>query len=560
MSSDLELKVWDLTAFQPLAFDVEGATGVLRAATARNLAAGDADLTNAVEAARGFLRAPAELLTVREVLQETDDSASASKFVQGIAGPAHDAKRSFLELKRSLGMKARASVAGAPSGDEAYLRALAAEATLLPGKEAVGWWALAEAHGFDALGELHRVELRRAFDRAATADDAQVSLENWRALLGHRDPAVRRRVRARRLRVAQDSRELLEPLKRARTSFVHERARLLGHATPLDRELQRWRVSGQAISALRSLDARTRLLADRFYRYKRARLQLPELLECDVLAPTGDIDPEELSLQRLSDVLLSELASRAPAWAGLLGAVLAGPTLLTDPARSRSPGWFAWGGTASALPLVHIPYHRTRECYAAAAHELGHACHLTELLRTRGELVASDESLVFQETFALFFELTALNETLTRAKDARSARFWTEALLEQGLHFLRTLPIMAHADSQLATGLEPSEAFRVAHQALSPSWLALAPGEETTCLLQTHSEQMPFFGYGYQLAFLLGYLAFLEPGGLAALADGAACASIDDAAQAAFGRSIKDTAAFEAVFVHLEGLAERLEA
>jgi oligoendopeptidase F len=563
MPSNLERRSWDLRSFHAAIFDAEQSRSLLGDVIeeSRN-AVLTSDLATLIRALERFHRSALPLVGAVQVLRETDDSPMAAQYVNAIDPMLHEARVMALEVTRLIHAAAGQEVPDELARLRPFLAALATQR--FPAEQALPWAALGENYGFDALANVHRALLEDGSStnaRSATGEEVAITYQSWRALLSHVDPCVRRQTWAARQDLARRNRSSLEIIKRARLRFIEERARILGYQDVLDSELSYWRIRRSTVDILRSLDERTRNMADRYYSYKRRALACRDFSECDVAAPFPIPDRESLALQNLMRVLLEECSTRVPRYRTVLEQLLDGRTLLTDPSASRSAAWFITPNHAGGLPLVHLPYHRTLECYAAAAHEFGHACHLTDLARASGELWASDDSLVFSEIFSLYFEIVTLNAAAVRAQDESARRYWKAAVVEQALHFLRTLAIPARFEEARIAGDSPASAWKEAHARLTPAWMPLPADDDATWALQIHSEQMPLYGYGYATAFIVGYLLYLQvsPSRFDEFALRLPWQPIGDVARDVLGVDLGRAETFDLVFDHIEAQIADLE-
>jgi oligoendopeptidase F len=446
--------------------------------------------------------------SLADVLAETAEG-SMEAFVRRLELPLHRYRTTLVELRRALSLANEAETVNLDEG--AAFAAWRSEAARTPGAEALRWRTLGQTFGFDALGDVHRKLCREAFQGEVSFGGRTVAVttDSWRAQLNDESRELRTAVWDFVLARAAAVEPVLGRIKLSRLRFVSESARLRGFEDARTAAFAGFRVPVSVADTLRKLAPRTRSLADRYYRNKGKLLGISPLRDFDVVAPLAGIATDGLAFSRVIEVLRGELEERAPAYAQVLDEVLAGETLLSDPLASKSASWFVYADGNGGLPLVHVPYHRNLECYSAVAHELGHACHLTQLARTRGPIAQADDSLVLNEMFAIYFEIVALSGSLARAATSAERRFWRDALLEQGLHFMRTLPIWAHFEEGVHGGEAPEAAFRHATAALTPDWLSHGEVDQRWAL-QIHTEQMPFYGYGYQAAYAFALLMYLR--------------------------------------------------
>jgi oligoendopeptidase F len=375
---------------------------------------------------------------------------------------------------------------------------------------------------------------------------------NVRALLSSSDRELRRAAWQFRRSVAAEQLTVLEPIKRARADFRIAQARLLGYSDVLDATLDDWRLSREGYDAVGMQVARGRDFFDTFYRWKQSALNESTFEEADLSATAVSARSEWLGLDRVF-VALHAAPGLSGDFKGVLTELVESRVLFTDTRATLSPSWFTLPHYGGGLPLVHVPYHRTLDDFCAAAHELGHACHTTVVARKLGALAASDESLCYSETFSLAFEIAALNQALIAASSDEERRFWRAAVLEQAAHFVRTLPIRARFDELVYLQGRPyNEAWAEAHAALSPAWLPCPSAEDCTWVLATSSEDLPFHGHAYALAYLSAYAAYLQP-------DSTAIATllenpwepIDRTYESILELDLKDEHAFDRVWRHL---------
>lgn len=557
-TTDSERRSWDLERFSAVASDREQAAALVQSAVAEAAAAlAGGTAASQLRAYRDLLGQPSNVASIADILAETGGDASES-YVRGLELPLHDYRSTLAELRRSLSLMSESETAGL--GERAAFAAWRAQASHTPGAEALRWQALGQTFGFDALADVHRRLCREALHGSVSVDGRAlaVSSDSWRAQLNDQSRELRGAVWRFLGERAVAAEPVLGRIKLSRLRFVGESAKLRGFDDALGAAFAGFRLPVAAARALRGLAPRTKALADRYYRRKAQKLGITALQNFDLSAPLAGVATNDLTFSRVNDVLHSELSVRAAGYAELLDEVLAGPTLLTDPAASKSAGWFVYAEGNGALPLVHVPYHRNLECYSAVAHELGHACHLTYLARARGAIAQSDDSLVLNEMFAIYFEIALLNGSLARAGTPAQRELWRDALIEQGLHFMRTLPVWAHFEDAVHAGREPVDAFRQAHHALTPDWL-MTDEIDHRWALQVHTEQMPFYGYGYQAAYALALLAYLrcDAAAFRHLATESSWRPLADVMREPLQVELTADAAFDPVLSWLEDLVER---
>lgn len=407
-----------------------------------------------------------------------------------------------------------------------------------------------DAHHATLWGEPYG-ELELAGERIA------VEHRNARALM--RDPRAEVRsaaavvVRDHALRLAA----VLEPLKRQRIDCIGALASAAGYGEAFEQTRVESGLTERAIAALLAQREAIVGFTERYFAWKQRRLGLARLTELDLAARACEAGAD-LSFERLLHGALDTSAAIDPAYPGVLRALVERTCLLTRPGDSRSGDWVCVTNLAGGLPIVHAPSYGDYESYVSIAHELGHACQFTASARRASALALHDAPTWFAEIFSLRFEIDAVHAACEGASDPAERAFWLEAMIDQWLHFVRTLQISARFERELLATSDLSRARSSDVRAqcwreLSPSFLEPAvPGEDARWLLDGYAEIMPCGGFSYGLATVIAYRSKLDGIALSQFADRGAPLAIDEACRRYLTLDIEDPAVFAPVWHHLE--------
>jgi hypothetical protein len=512
--ADPEAQCWDLSRFHPAAAHPGALRDYLCAATALLEQASRAPAPELLAQYRHSLGDVTSALAVEAVAREVSAPEPAELWARTTEPAVLRCQAALASLHRALSDAARGLLEHAVGVDAAFLRQLASRAAHLPPPAATPWATLARRMGLERLRELHTQHLKTLLVADLLVGQTSVELRSssLRALLVNDDRAVRRAAWEFRQGAATRSAGALQGINEMRALYRREEARLSGYSDVLQAACAEFRISSATYGALRAQRTRVLRFADDFLPWKQRRLGLERLEAFDVGAQVPPPSAACLGLEKLLGLLESHVARLHPAFPGVLRELQQNQALLTDPRATSSAAWFTLPHYGGRTPLVHLPYHRTVDDFCAAAHELGHACHTAVVARELGAIAAADEALCYSEVFSLAFEIAAVNQAYEQAEAADEREFWRGVVLEQAAHFLRTLPIRASFDElTYLEGVPSARAWVQAHAESSPSWLALPTLEDASWVLSTSSEDAPFQGRAYCLAFLLAYLGYLLP-------------------------------------------------
>jgi hypothetical protein len=513
-SADWEAQCWDLSRFHPAAANPGALSDFLCAAAASLEQAPNAPASELLAQYRQALGDVTNVLAVEAVAREVSAPEQAELWARTTEPAVLRCQAASASLHRALSDAAPGLLEHARGIDGAFLRQLASRASHLPPPAATPWATLARRMGLDRLRELHAQHLKTLLvaDLSVGRTSVELRPSNLRALLVSDDRAVRRAAWEFRQSAATRAAGILQGINEMRALYRCEEARLSGYSDVLQAACAEFRISSATYEALCAQRASVRRFADDFLRWQQHRLVLERLEPFDVGAQPPPPSADCLGLENLLGLLESHVARLHPAFPGVLRELQQNQALLTDPRATFSAAWFTLPHYGGGTPLVHVPYHRTVDDFCAAAHEFGHACHTAVVARELGAIAAADEALCYSEVFSLVFEIAAVNQAYKQAAAADEREFWRGVVLEQAAHFLRTLPIRASFDELMyLEGIPSARAWVQAHAESSPSWLPLPTPEDTSWVLSTSSEDAPFQGRAYCLAFLLAYLGYLQP-------------------------------------------------
>lgn len=562
-SGGWEQAVWDIAAFHPAVTDPRELSLFLDGA-ARDLER--VSRATGMELLAGYctaLREVVGVLAVEDVLREVSAPAEAQSRARLTETAALRCQQALAGLQRALADAAPNLLRQATGVEAAFLRDLVRRAEHLPPAAATPWAALARRAGLERPRELHAGQLKALLTAELRIGSERVELRpsNVRALLASSNRELRRAVWSFQRGVASDALPVLEMVKSIRADFRREEARLLGYADLLEAACADFRISQGAYRVISLQRSTICEFADGFYRWKQKRLGLERLEELDLTAQPLVPESGWLELRHVTALLEGYVGRLHSGFPGVLHELWAKRALLTDSRATFSSAWFTLPHYGGGTPLVHLPYHGGVDEFCAAAHELGHACHTAVVSRQLGALAAADECLCYSEVFGLVFEIAAVNQALEHAHSASEREFWRGVVLEQAVHFLRTLPIRSRFDE--LTYLEhvaPGEAWARAHAELSPHWLPVPSPGDAGWALSTSSEDAPFQGHAYALAFFVAYLAYLEPerGITQQLLSDAPWQPFEDACRSALRIDLRDHTSFGPVWEHLNGVLKHV--
>jgi hypothetical protein len=513
-SADPEARCWDLSRFHPAAAHPSALSEYLCAAAASLEEAPNVRGPELLAQYRQALGDVTNVLAVEAVAREVSAPEQAELWAHTTEPAVLRCQVALASLHRALSDAARGLLEHAGGIDASFLRHLAGRASHLPPPAATSWATLARRTGLERLRELHAQHLKALLVADLPVGQTSVELRpsSLRALLVSDDRAVRSAAWGFRQSAATRAAGVLQGINEIRALYRREEARLSGYSDVLQAACAEFRISSATYGALRAQRARVQRFADDFLRWKQRRLGLERLEPFDVGAQAPPPSAACLGLQKLLGLLEGYVARLHPAFPGVLRELQQNQALLTDPRATSSAAWFTLPHYGGGTPLVHLPYHRTVDDFCAAAHEFGHACHTAVVARELGAIAAADEALCYSEVFSLAFEIAAVNQAYEQSAAPDEREFWRGVVLEQAAHFLRTLPIRSSFDElTYLEGVPSARAWVQAHAESSPNWLALPTSEDVSWVLSTNSEDAPFQGRAYCLAFLLAYLGYLLP-------------------------------------------------
>jgi|GEM_PF-4090830 len=477
----------------------------------------------------------ASILECEPMLADFWDAGRAEAFLAGIASEATAARAlaETLQAKwRNALLKAGTETFDALSQRETTeLDFLRAQESFEPSPEILPWRALAQRTGFDPLRRLIQTFLQSS--QFGTITDAAggshaVTFANHREFLKHRDHVVREGAFVCADAFARRHAEMLFSARRARIRAILETRALCGATDFLASHLEKKQLPAGLPALLEPHSKRAARIGSAFVKILAKRLDLVSLSAADLDAPLNDqVTP---TLATTWEAIAHVAQSFSPDWERTVRACETSGTVLVDPAQARSPYWYMQTSYEGKAPLVHSPFKNDLESVQATAHEMGHACHLTHLVRTRGPYDAQRVPLQFVEIFSLAFEIATLKHLAENATSLAEKRAWHRARLDQGLHFTRRMLLRARFDALLFAKETPS--FEELDQARTrdehDSFAGALPLEgvrNATWLFDFFPEEMPFYGFEYSLAYLVAstlvelkppqetFLAFAQDGG-----------------------------------------------
>jgi oligoendopeptidase F len=565
LSSDIERLRWRPTHFHPLAEDGGAVrSALLSAAEQCDAARASDDLTLMHRALSRALAEPYSLRSSQAALTATLDTAALRAYEAAVDEAAVAYDRALEALVAEVGR--RLLSAGPQVAEDLGLLPLYQRATRT------------RLHARSARQDAQHATLRhltltstaRILDALARderlgtieVDGATHELErgNLSSLLAHRDARVRRSVAESIRANARRTRSVHEVIKVTRLQAIHELCALRGFASPFEEYLATSGMTLGAIAAQHAMEGRLLELCRRHAEYKRASFGLDDLEECDLEAMSSPA-PRDLSLRRVLTALERRLGvydDRYPAW---LQQTFTCGTILTDSSAALARSYFVIASAHGGPPLVHAPYVRDLQGFAATAHELGHACQLGADARDLGPLAVYDPPMAFSEVFSLLTEVIAVMAARDESAP-HERRFWCEAIVDQFLYFMRRLGAQARFDeralSTRAVDIETLEVSRVAAlRRLTPTSVVVR--RDDSWLRNPFQEELPYCGYSYCGALLVAYRLALRPVPLRAFSEDGWHQDLEHACRATLGIDIARVGDFDVVWEFVESAMTELE-
>lgn len=430
-----------------------------------------------------------------------------------------------------------------------------------PSGEVRPWIALARATGFEPLRRviltfLQKETFGRVIDSSGEAH--LVTFANHREFLKHNDASVRQQAFDCADSFARENSSLLYTARRARIRLVLDTRTLLGAKDFYASHLALNRLPSQLPEILRRQEKRAKHLAQAYVPILKEKLGLEKFTLAHLDAPfKAQIVP---TLSETWEAIAEVATTFSPTWGNIVRECERSGTVLTDPTHSRSPHWYMLTPCQDGAPLVHAPFKSDLESVQSTAHEMGHACHVTDFVRLRGAFEAQRLPLQFAEIFSLAFEIAVLKRLSETASTLESKSAWLRARIEQGLYFTRRMFVRARFDELLfsheALTFEEADNARAVLEAESfGETISIAEARSATWLFDIFPEEMPYYGNEYGLAYLIActlaescpaeatFLAFAREG---------AMMPIEKSLHHYFGLDINDPSVFDPVWDALE--------